>query len=252
MSLESTLLSIAMAIAAGLVGSFAVMRKMSLAADPLSHIALPGIGFAIALHAQPIFGATLALIAGAVLVWVLEKKAQTAIESIIGVVFSASLAVGSLTTSGENLIDALFGNAGVPSLAEIVFVLVVAAAIVAFIIVRRNSLIVMLVSPDLARTAGVNVGRLELAYMVVFALTIALGLRYLGVLLMGALIIVPAVTAKRLAGNLNEMLVLAVVFAVVSTVLGGALASLLNQETGPLIVLVATGGFLLSLVLRRA
>jgi ABC-type Mn2+/Zn2+ transport system permease subunit len=252
MSLESTLLSIAMAIAAGLVGSFAVMRKMSLAADPLSHIALPGIGFAIALQAQPIFGATLALIAGAVLVWVLEKKAQTAIESIIGVVFSASLAVGSLTTSGENLIDALFGNAGVPSLAEIVFVLVVAAAIVAFIIVRRNSLIVMLVSPDLARTAGVNVGRLELAYMVVFALTIALGLRYLGVLLMGALIIVPAVTAKRLAGNLNEMLVLAVVFAVVSTVLGGALASLLNQETGPLIVLVATGGFLLSLVLRRA
>ena len=252
MSLESAALSIAVAIAAGFVGSFAVMRKMSLAADPLSHIALPGIGFAIALHASPIFGATLALIAGAVLVWMLERMAQTATESIIDVVFSAALAVGSLTTSGENLIDALFGNGGVPSVAESVFVLVATAAIVAFIILGRNSLIIMLVSPDLASTAGVDVRRLELAYMVVFALTIALGLRYLGVLLMRALIIVPAVTAKRLAGNLNEMLVLAVVFALVSTVLGGALASLLNQETGPLIVLVAAGGFVLSLVLRRA
>src|SRR5207248_6085243 len=115
MSLESTALSVAVAIAAGLVGSFAVMRKMSLAADPLSHIALPGIVFAIALHAQPIFGATLALLAGAVLVWILEKKAHTATESIIGVVFSAALPIGSLTTSGENLIHALFVNAGVPS-----------------------------------------------------------------------------------------------------------------------------------------
>jgi ABC-type Mn2+/Zn2+ transport system permease subunit len=252
MSVEAALLSIAVAVAAGLVGSFAVMRKMSPAADPLSHIALPGIGLALALHAQPIFGALLALLAGAVLVWLLEERAQAATEAIIGVVFSAALAIGSLTTSGENLIDALFGNAGVPSVAEIVFVLVAAAAIVVFIIARRNSLMVMLVSPDLARTAGVNVWRLELAYMLIFALTRALGLRYLGVLLMGALIIVPAVTAKRLAGNLNEMLLLAVVFAVVSTVLGGALASLPNQETGPFIVLVAAGGFLISLLLRRS
>src|SRR5438105_2070562 len=63
---ETVLLSVAMDVAAGLVGSFAVMRHMSLAADPRSHIALPGSGLALALHAQPIFGAVVALLVGAV------------------------------------------------------------------------------------------------------------------------------------------------------------------------------------------
>ena len=126
-----------------------------------------------------------------------------------------------------------------------------ASAIVFFIITRRNSLIVTLVSPDVARTAGINVRRLNLLYLQMFALTIALGLRYLGVLLMGALIIIPAATAKRLAHNLNGMLCVAVAVAVVATVLGTWIAAWLHRETGPLIVTVAASAFLLSLVRRR-
>lgn len=249
---EAIILSIAMAVAAGLVGSFAVMRRMSLAADPLSHVALPGIGLALALHHQPIFGALAALLVGAFLVWALEERAQAATEAIIGVVFSAALAIGSLTTSGEELIDALFGSSSIPSVSEVVFVVVAASVIVFFIVTHRNSLIVTLVSPEVARTAGVDVRRLDLLYLLTFALTIALGLRYLGVLLMGALIIIPAVTAKRLARNLNQMLLLAVTFAILATLLGVGIASWLHQETGPLIVLVAASGFLISLLHRQS
>src|SRR3954453_9241026 len=118
MTAESILLSVCMAVAAGLIGSFAVMRRMSLAADPLSHVALPGIGVALALHAQPIFGAVAALLVGAVIVWLLEQRAQAATESMIGVVFAAALAIGSLTSSGDQLIDALFGSSTTPTLAE--------------------------------------------------------------------------------------------------------------------------------------
>jgi ABC-type Mn2+/Zn2+ transport system permease subunit len=252
MSVEIVLVSIATAVAAGLMGSFAVMRRMSLAADPLSHVALPGIGVALALHQQPIFGAVAALLVGAVLVWVLEDKAQAATESVIGVVFSAALAIGSLTTSGENLIDALFGSGGSPTLAEVVFVLLAAAVIIVFVIAERNRLVVMIVSPDLARTAGVNVRRVDLVYLLLFALTIGIGLRYLGVLLMGALIIIPAVTAKGLARNLRQMLSLTVTLAVLATLIGGGVASEAQLETGPVVVLVAAAGFLLSLLLPRA
>jgi ABC-type Mn2+/Zn2+ transport system permease subunit len=250
MPLESVALALFMAIAAGLVGSFAVMRRMSLAADPLSHVALPGIGVALALHGQPIFGAVVALLVGALVVWLLEQRARAATEAIIGVVFSAALAVGSLTTSGEDLLDALFGSSSAPALSEILFVLLAASAIVGFMLTQRHSLIVTLVSSDIARTAGVNVRRIDLLYLLAFALTIGVGLRYLGVLLMGALIIVPAVTAKRVARNLNEMLVLAVLFAVLATVVGVTIASWLNQETGPIIVLVAAAGFATSLFKR--
>jgi zinc transport system permease protein len=251
MSAEGLVLAMAMAVAAGLVGCFAVMRRLSLAADPLSHVALPGIGVALALHIHPLFGAAAMLLFGALLVWALEEEAREATETMIGVVFSAALAVGSLMTSGENLIEALFGVAGVLSWPEILLGLVTACVVVLFIVTRRNSLVVMLVSPDLARTAGVDVRRLNLLYLVVFALTIALGLRYLGVLLMGALIIIPAATARRLARNLNEMLLTAVTLAVVATVAGTSIAAWLHQETGPCIVIVAACGFLVSLLRRQ-
>lgn len=240
-----------MAAAAGLIGSFAVMRRMSLAADPLSHVALPGIGMALALGIHPIFGAAVMLFFGALLVWALEDRARAATETVIGVVFSAALAIGSMTTSGEDLIDALFGGAGTLGRSEIVFGLVAATAIVSFIIGARQQLVIMLVSPDVARTTNINVRRLELFYLEAFALTIALGLRYLGVLLMGALIIVPAAAARRLARNLTSMLSVAVALSIVSTLVGTGLASRLGRQTGPLIVLVATALFLLSLLIPR-
>jgi zinc transport system permease protein len=250
MSAEGLVLAVAMAVAAGLVGCFAVMRRMSLAADPLSHVALPGIGIALALHIHPVFGAVAMLLFGALLVWALEEKAREATETMIGVVFSAALAVGSLITSGDSLIEALFGGAGTLTWPEILFGLAGAAAVVLFIVTCRNGLVVMLVSPDLARTAGVGVERLNLLYLLMFALTIALGLRYLGVLLMGALIIIPAATAKRLARNLNQMLLTAVVLAVLATVIGASIATALGQETGPFIVIIAACGFLISLLRR--
>jgi ABC-type Mn2+/Zn2+ transport system permease subunit len=251
MTTEALLLSIAMAMAAGLVGCFAVMRRMALASDALSHVALPGIGVAIALGLHPIVGAAAMLFFGALLVWALEERTRVGTETIIGVVFSAALAVGSLTTSGEDLIEALFGGAGALGWPETIFGLVASAAIIAFMIRRRNALVVMLISPDVARTAGVNVARLNLLYLQMFALSIALGLRYLGVLLMGAMIIIPAATAKRLAGNLTTMLVLAVAVAVTSTVAGTLIAHGLHRETGPFIVSVATVCFLLSLLRAR-
>ena len=112
MTIEALGLSVAMAFAAGLVGCFAVMRRMGLAADALSHVALPGIGVALALHIHPLVGAVAMLFFGALLVWALEERSRAATETVIGVVFSAALAVGSLMTSGDELIDALFGGPG--------------------------------------------------------------------------------------------------------------------------------------------
>jgi zinc transport system permease protein len=245
-AVESLLLSLAMAVAAGLVGCFAVMRRMALAADALSHVALPGIGIALALRVNPVFGAAAMLFFGALLVWALEGKSHLAAEAIIGVLFSVALAVGSMMASGEELIEALFGGMGALRWPELVFGVIASAAIVSFMVIQRNKLVVMLVSPEVARTAGIDVRRLNLLFLETFALTIALGMRYMGVLLMGALIIIPAVTAKRLARNLTAMLQAAVAISVFSTLVGTLAAGWLHRPTGPLIVVVAAVGFLLS------
>lgn len=254
MALETAalVLSIATAIAAGLIGCFVVMRRMALAADALSHVALPGIGVALALRIHPLIGAGAMLFFGTLLIWALERRTRIATETIIGVVFSAALAVGSLMSSGEELLEALFGGTGAPGVGEIVFGLLAAAVIVFFVLKKRSSLILALVSPEVARTAGINVTRLNLLYLETFALTVALGLRYLGVLLMGSMIIIPAATAKRLASSLSGMLSYAVVAAVLSTAIGTYAAMLLRRPSGPMIISVAAGFFLLSLLRRSA
>src|SRR5579871_408865 len=119
--IENLILSISVAIAAGLIGCFTVMRRMALAADALSHVALPGIGIAIALHVHPLIGAAAMLFFGALLVWGLEETTRVPVEMVIGVVFSAALAIGSMITRGEDLLDALLGHSGRLGWTEAVF-----------------------------------------------------------------------------------------------------------------------------------
>lgn len=236
-------LSTAMAVAAGLIGTFALMRRMTLTADALSHVALPGIGIALIMGIHPLLGALAALAAGAILVWVLESRTRMATETIVGVVFSAALALGALLTTGEELIDALFGAPGTLSRWELAGGLAGAAAVIVFVMRARDRLVVALVSRDLARTAGVDVPRLNLVYLLAFALTVGLGVRHLGVLLMGSLVIIPAATARRVARDLRQMLAVSVGVAVVSTLLGTWLAERFGRASGPVIVSVAALGF---------
>ena len=165
-------------------------------------------------------------------------------------VLTVALAVGSFLTSGEELIDALFGAPGNLTGWEIGFGLVGAAIVISLILALKNALIVSLVSPDIASTSGINVTILDLTFLLAFALTVALGIRFLGVLLMGSLIIIPAVTARRLATNLTATLSISVGVAVVSTMVGIYLGALFQRETGPLIA-SAAGGILSVLTLSR-
>ncbi len=248
MRLESTLLLIAMSVAAGVMGCFVVMRRMVLAADALSHVALPGIGIALLFGVHPLVGALAALLLGTALIWGIEQRSRLATETVIGVVFSSALALGSLLTSGEELIDALFGKAAKLAPWELYLALAAALGVIGFLTLRRHAILVALFSRDIAASMGVRLRWLDLQFMLAFAITVALGLRYLGVLLMGALVIIPAAVARRLASNLRGMLTVAVSVAVVATLLGALVAARLGSATGPPIVMMAAAFFVLSLL----
>jgi zinc transport system permease protein len=252
LDLGALALAVGTGVAAGLVGCFAVMRRMTLAADALSHVALPGIGLALLLRIHPLLGGVTALVLGALLIWALERKTQLATETVIGVVFSTALAIGSMITSSEDLIEALFGGTSAVGGLETALGLLVVALVVSFVVLARHRLVLTIVSPEIARTSGIDVPHLNLAFLIVFALTIALGLRYLGVLLIGSLAIIPAATGKRLALSLNGMFGATVAVAVTATTAGTSLAQFLHRQPGPLVVLVASGCFAASVVWHRA
>jgi zinc transport system permease protein len=159
--------------------------------------------------------------------------------------------VVTIPPPNEALIDALFGAATRVTALEVIVGLVASAAIGLFIALKRHALIVALVSPEIALTCGIDVARLDLMYLLTFALTVALGLHYLGVLLMGSLIIIPAATARRLAGNLRTMFSISAVVAVLSTLTGTYLATVMHRQTGPVIITIAGLLFFLSLLRPR-
>jgi len=245
------LLPLGMSVAAGLVGSIAVMRRMTLASDAISHVALPGVGIALLFHLNPLVGGLAALFAGTLLIWALERTTHLPTEAIIGVVFSAALAIGSMLTPGAELVEALFGTREAPGRIETVLGLVAAALVILSVIRARSHLVISLVSADLARTTGVSVSRVNLLFLLAFAVTVALGLRFLGVLLMGSLIIIPAATAKHVAGSLRSMQACSIGVAVLATLMGALAAPTLGVDPGPLTITVAAGMFGVSLVLRR-
>jgi ABC-type Mn2+/Zn2+ transport system permease subunit len=239
-----------MAAAAGLVGSVAVMRRMALASDALSHVALPGVAIAVLLRVNPVLGGLAALFLGSLLIWALEHKTRLPTEAVIGVVFSAALAIGNMLASGEELLEALFGGSHDIGRVELALGLAAAALVIVYVLRERSRLVIALVSPELASTTGINVSRINLVFLLMFALTVALGLRYLGVLLMGSLIIIPAVTATYLARSLRALQLTSVALAVASTLAGSLLAPLMRVEQGPLIIVVAASLFLVALAAR--
>ncbi len=248
---DALVLPLAMAAAAGLVGAFALMRRLPLASDALSHVALPGIGLALALRINPVLGGLAALFVGVILIWAIETRTRIPTEAIIGVTFSAALAIGAMLARGDDLIEALLGSPQASGRLETVLGLLGALLVIGFIVGARSRLVIALVSPELASTAGINVDRLNLIFLLAFAVSVALGLRYLGVLLMGSLIIIPAATAKHLSHSLREMQWIAVGLAMASTLLGELLAPALHVEAGPLIIVIAAAVFLVSLPFRR-
>src|SRR3990172_3051070 len=154
--IQTIILMLSVAAASGLVGVFALMRKMALASDAISHVALPGLGIALLLKINPIIGGAAALLLGVLIIWVIETKSNISTETVIGVIFSTALALGSLITPREDLIEALFGG-GAMAPWQWVLGVIASAAVIAFVIFQKEKLTLSLVSEDLAAVSGVPV-----------------------------------------------------------------------------------------------
>lgn len=247
------LLALFFALAAGLVGCFALMKRMVLASDVISHLALPGLGLAFLLKINPLLGGAATLFLGTLLVWQLQKKTGLATDATIGVVFAAALATGAAVTPREDLIEALFGALQHISLLGFLLGFAATLFVVLSIVLLKDRLALSVFSPELAAATGVNIARIDLYFLLLFSLTILVGLRFMGTLLASALIILPAATARQLTGKLSHFLLVSSAAAVVSVFAGFLLNVLVLKlsTVGPTIVIFSALLFGLSLLRKR-
>jgi len=247
------LLALFFAVAAGLVGCFALMKRMVLASDVISHLALPGLGIAFLLKINPLIGGATTLFLGTLLVWRLQKKTGLATDAAIGVVFAAGLAIGAAVTPREDLIEALFGELQQISLLGFLLGFAATLFVVLSVFLLKDRLALSIFSTDLAAATGVNIARMDLYFLLLFSLTILVGLRFMGTLLASALIILPAATARQLTDKLSHFLLVSSAAAVVSVFAGFLLNVLVLKlsTVGPTIVILSALLFALSLLRKR-
>lgn len=229
--------------ASGYLGSFMVIKRMSLVGDALSHVALPGIAIAMTFGFNPMIGAVLALLVAIISVWYLSEKTEIYPESLIGIFFTTSLALGILLTPEPEIFEALFGD--IDNVSNLDMIAILLGSFVIFITIKLISKKLMLgiVSEDLAKSQKINITKINLVYLLSVALIVALGVKFLGTLLTGALVIIPAVSAKNVAKSMKDYHYLSIIFGIICTSLGLVVAKILNLSSGPIVVLISVAFF---------
>lgn len=239
------------AASASLLGSFVILKRMALVGDALSHVALPGIALGLAFHINPFLGAFSTLFLAIVGIWFLKYQTELPVDTLVGIFFTASLALGILFIPEQELLEALFGNISALSFMESLSSVILSMGIIGALIAIHKKLALNMLSEELSHSVGIKNRALEFVYLLIFALSIALGIRFVGALLMGSLVIIPAASAKNISRSLHGFMVTSVAFGVVSAGGGVILSRLFNVAPGPLFILASTILFVLSLIIRK-
>ncbi len=237
--------------AAGYLGSLMITRRMALVGDALGHVALPGMGLAFAFGIDVAFGAFASLAVGILLIWQLGEKTLLSLETLVGIVFVSSLALGFLVVPQPDLLESLLGDIAHVTAVGATTAIVV-SALVCFVVRRiYRGMMLIGIAPELAAVEGIGAKRYNLLYLGAVALIVAVGVKVTGSLLVGALVIVPPATARMISANMQQYAALSAAIGVVASVAGILVAQAAHFPAGPAIILVGASLFLLSLLSKR-
>ena len=238
-------------LGSGYIGSFMVLRRMSLVGDALSHVALPGIAVALLIGINPFIGAFAALVVAILGIWALEKKTELPSETLVGIFFTLSLALGLLLTPEPELLEALFGNISKINIIDAAITGIF--TVIIFMAIRRlaKGLMLSIVSKDLAKSVRIPVDKMNLIFLLLVAVVVALGLKVAGTLLMGSLVIIPAAASKNISVSLSRYTATAAVFGGLSAFSGIWVANYFNIVPGPIVVLAGGIVFLITLLFKK-
>ena len=240
---------ISLALVAGPLGSFIVWRRMSYFGDTLAHSALLGIALGLLTDSNPQLSIIVSCLVFAFLLTLLDRRPSISTDTLLGILAHSSLALGivvlALADSVRVDLEAyLFGALLTIGNADLIWVLVVVSLVAIVLSVFWNDFVSITVHAEIAEIEGANVNRLNLILVLLIALTIAVSMKIVGVLLITSLLIIPPAAARSMATTPEQMAVRASIIGSISVVLGLVSAFYFDVPVGPSIVVVATLIFL--------
>jgi len=238
------------------VGFFLVERRQALIGDGLGHVAFAGVAAGILLDVSPVLVALAFAVLGAIVVELLRSRAGAAGDQALALVFYVGIALGVvLVSSGSgldaNILQYLFGSILTVTRSDVWLVVALGIGGLATIGVLYRGLVGAVVDEEGSRVAGVPVDGLNAVVAVLAALTVALSMRVVGILLVAALMVLPVTAASRIAWSLRSTLLLSMAIGVGSVVAGLTIAYYADLAPGGTIVLVAAGAYVATVSAKR-
>lgn len=243
------------AVIAPLIGNFLVIRRYSLIADTLAHISLAGVAIALILNTQPLLTTIITTVLCAIAIEKIKARQNISEEAILAMFLPGGLSLALVLMSlangfNANLFGYLFGSITTVRDQELWLIFALGILTVITIFLLRKKLLFAAFDEDSARVRGIHVNTVNTILVALTAVIVSLSIRVVGVLLIGALIVIPVITAMQIAKSFSQSILLSVIFAIFSVFMGLTLAYYASIPAGGSIVLLSLLLFSVVSVLR--
>ena len=238
---RAVLAGVGVAAVTGPLGSFVVWRRMSFFGDALAHSALLGVALGLLLGIDLTVGVLAVAVIAAILLLGIERRTGLAMDTVLGILSHGTLAIGLVAVAflervRFDLLGFLFGDILAVTAADIAWIYGGGAVALALIAYFWRPLLSATVHADLARAEGVPVDRVNLVFLLCLALVVATAMKVVGILLVAAMLIIPAATARPYSRTPERMAVFAVVISWLSVAGGLGLSFAADTPGGPSII----------------
>ena len=238
-----------------LIGSFVVVRRQSLIGDGLGHIAFAGVTGGYMLGLYPVVGALIMTIAGAVGIEFVRRRHMEFADMGLAIFFYAGAAMAIIFSTmtrmpSSGLLSFLFGSIITVSLVDVITIACSGTLVLAIVYFLFDKLMLMALDEDIAKVAGINTGMINMLFSVLTALVVVVGMTIVGILLVSALMIIPVATAHLLRVGFKATMGWAVVFSIISVLIGLTSSFYLDIAPGGTIVMTAVLEYIFISIVR--
>ncbi len=239
------------------VGFFLVQRRMSLIGDGIGHVAFAGVALGYLVGVSPVLTALGAAVVGAIAIEWLRARRLAAGDQALALVFYTGIAAGVVLVSAAGALDVdlfafLFGSILTVTRGDLALVALLGVAGLAAIGLLYRALVGVVLDEEGARVAGVPIAALNVSVAALAAVTVAVSMRIVGILLIAALMVLPVIAASRVAWSMRSNLVIAMGIGLASALAGLTVAYYADVPPGGTIVLLAAAAFLATSALEAA
>jgi zinc transport system permease protein len=253
---NALIVAILASIAAGIIGTYIVVKRMSLISGSIAHAAFGGLGISYFFNFNPLFGGAIFSLISAISIAFFRKNARDRLDTLLSFLWATGMAIGLVfifLTPGyaTDLFTYLFGNILLVSKFDIYVILLLDIIILTTVYLMYNSILAVIFDEEYAETRNMKVTFVNMILFALVALTIVATIRVVGIVLMIAILTIPAATAQLFHNTVKKIMITAFLINLFASILGLFVSYYLNFVTGPIIVLIISGIYLCGILLSK-